>query len=96
MENESHAQWHHSHDESIVSSASFADLRKQALENALEMISAACRYVYHEGTSREELAAVIGNRSYLSGLPADDPRNLRIPSLLPPQSAEKLPGGERV
>ena len=96
VENESHAQWHHSHDESIVSTASFADLRKQALEKALEMIGAAYRYVYHEGITREELAGIIGSRSYLSGLPADDPRNLRIPSLLPPQSAEKLPGGGRV
>ena len=62
-------------------------------ENALELIGAAYRYVYHAGISREELADIIGNRSYLSGLPADDPRNLKIPSLLPPQRPENLPGG---
>ena len=93
VENESHAPWNHSHDESVVSSASVAELRSKALENALELIGAAYRYVYHAGISREELADIIGNRSYLSGLPADDPRNLKIPSLLPPQRPENLPGG---
>ena len=70
-------------------------VEKQALDNALEMIAAAYRYVYRKDIRREELAGIIGSRSYLSGLPADDPRNLRIPSLLPPQSAENLPGGGR-
>ena len=95
VENESPAPWHHSHDDSIVSTASFAELRAEALENALEMIGAAYRYVYHAGISREELAELIGNRSYLSGLPADDPRNLKIPSLLPPAKPANLPGGGR-
>ena len=38
---------------------------------------------YEEGTE-ESLAALIGDRSYLSGLPSDDPRNLTVPSMLPP------------
>ena len=33
---------------------------------------------------RESLAALIGDRSYLSGLPSGDPRNLSVPSMLPP------------
>ena len=95
VENESHAEWHHSHDDSIVSTASFAELRDEAFANALELIGAAWRYVHHAGVTREELAALIGDRSYLSGLPAEDSRNLKIPSLLPPAKPANLPGGGR-
>ena len=35
--------------------------------------------------NREELAKVIGNRSYLSGLDVEDPRNLELSSLRPPK-----------
>ena len=36
-----------------------------------------------------ELAERIGNRSYLSGLPVDDPRNRAVSFLLPPQKEER-------
>ena len=48
-----------------------------------------------KNTGDQELAALIGDRSYLSGLPAEDSRNLKIPSLLPPAKPANLPGGGR-
>ena len=41
-----------------------------------------------EGTE-EALAELIGNRSYLSGLPVDDPRNTAVSFLLPPKKEER-------
>ena len=47
------------------------------------MIRAAYRYIYLSEITEEELRERIGNRSYLSGLDADDPRNWEVRSLLP-------------
>ena len=76
--------WQFGHDASMQSAASFPELRDRALQAAVRMISAAYRYVFLSDMSREELRETIGNRSYLSGFPADDPRNLNLPSMLPP------------
>lgn len=89
VENAAGAEWLHSHDPSLRSSAGFDELRAQAKDMALELISAAYRYVFLSEGTREDLAAVIGNRSYLSGLPADDPRNMKVASLLPPEKATR-------
>ena len=77
-----------------------ADIKRMAAEvgfdacgiaraDALEMIRAAWRYVYGSDLSLEELKERIGNRSYLSGLPVDDPRNTAVSFLLPPQKEER-------
>ena len=49
------------------------------------MISAAWEFARAGSLSGEELKAVLGNRSYLSGLDAEDPRNWLVRSLMPPE-----------
>ena len=93
-ENTGHAEWTHSHDATVKSAADFGQLREEARLAALEMIGAACRFVFppEDGTpavTEEELAQTIGSRSYLSGLPTDDPRNTAVSFLLPPQKEER-------
>ena len=87
VENNAKAEWAHSHEPSEKSTADFSELRAAALRKALEMITAADRYVFRSEISEEELSRVIGNRSYLSGLPVDDPRNTAVSFLLPPQKS---------
>lgn len=95
VENREGREWRHSHDESVSSAASFGEMRAEALDRAVNMISAAYRYIFSSGLSRDELAGIIGNRSYLSGLDAEDPRNLKFSSLLPPQKhSGAAPGGD--
>lgn len=71
--NESHAPWQHPHDAAIRSTASFEELTERACTEALGCIRAARRYADGE-IGREELAAVVGNRSYVSGWDPDDAR----------------------
>ena len=83
-ENEEHRNWSHPFDSTLSSSESFPELQERARQFAVRLITAAYRFLaYSEGTE-ESLAALIGDRSYLSGLPSDDPRNLTVPSMLPP------------
>ncbi len=89
VENAGHAEWVHSHEPSAVYTSDFSELKAAARRNALEMIAASYRYVFRSEISEEELSGRIGCRSYLSGLPVDDPRNAAIPSLLPPQKKER-------
>ena len=91
VENREKREWRHSHDESVSSAASFGEMRAEALTHALKLIGAAYRYVFSTGLSRDEFAGFVGNRSYLSGLDAEDPRNLKFPSLLPPQKVCSTP-----
>ena len=94
VENNEKREWTHSHDPSISSAATFGDLRADAQQLAVQLITAAYRCLFTGETSRKELAEIIGNRSYLSGLDADDPRNRRFPSLLPPRDSDFPGGGE--
>ncbi len=96
VENNSRQAWTHSHVPAESSDATFSELRAKALDDALRMITAAYRCLFLQEITREELAEIIGNRSYLSGLDADDPRNLRFPSLLPPQKSGFPAGGEQL
>ncbi len=89
VENAAGTEWLHSHDPSVRSSAGFDELRAQAQALAVDLITAAYRYVFLSEVTREELEKTIGNRSYLSGLPADDPRNHSVASLLPPRNPSK-------
>ena len=84
-ENRQRAEWTHSHDESLKYTEGFAEMREAARRKAAEMIEASFRYVFLSEISMEELAETIGNRSYLSGLPEDDPRNTAVSFLLPPR-----------
>ena len=89
VENTAGAEWTHSHDASERSAAGFGEMKDKARRDAAEMIEAAYRYIFLSEISREELAGRIGSRSYLSGLPEEDPRNRAVPFLLPPQKEER-------
>ena len=88
-ENSGHRSWVHPFEPELHSSESFPELRSRALAFAVEIIGAAYALLFRGEGTPEAVAALIGNRSYLSGLPCDDPRNLRIPSLLPPGAEAK-------
>ena len=88
-ENCGHAEWAHSHEPSERSSADFSEMKAAARREALGMITAAYRYIFLSEISEEELSSRIGSRSYLSGLPEDDPRNTAVSFLLPPRKAER-------
>ena len=64
--------------------AGFSRSFRVSLRFAVSIITAAYRFLRYEEGTDESLAALIGDRSYLSGLPSDDPRNLTVPSMLPP------------
>ncbi len=83
VENVSHDRWEHSHMKDVFSCKSVSEMEQDALENACEMIGAAYGYIFGQSLTREQLSGIIGNRSYLSGLPVDDPRNMDLPSALP-------------
>ena len=89
VENSSHTEWAHSHEPADKSAADFNEMKAAARRNALEMISAAYRYIFLSEISEEELSRRIGSRSYLSGLPTEDPRNTAVPFLLPPRTDER-------
>ena len=89
VENTAHAEWAHSHDDSLRFSSDFTELKTAARRNALEMITAAYRYVFLSEITEEELSERIGSLSYLSGLPVDDPRNTAVSFLLPPRKPER-------
>ena len=83
-ENEEHRTWRHPFDPTLISRESFPELREKARQFAVRIITAAYRYLQDGQGTEEELASLIGDLSYLSGLPSDDPRNLTVPSMLPP------------
>ena len=87
-ENLEHRTWRHSHDASISCSDSFPELREKAAARARQLILAAWDYL-HGRLPEAELEALIGNQSYLSGLPTDDERNHNVPSLRPSAPAKK-------
>ena len=89
VENTGHAEWTHSHEPSEKSTAAFGEMKDKAHCRAAEMIETAYRYVFLSEVTEEELAERIGSRSYLSGLPEDDPRNLAVPSMMPPSREER-------
>jgi hypothetical protein len=82
-ENTKHRLWHHPYDPSFSSTDSFQELRDRARDQAVQFITAAWRFLFRSEGTEEAFAALVGNNSYLSGLPADDPRNHRVKSLLP-------------
>ena len=88
VENAGHRPWRHSHDASLVFSDSFPELRERARLLAVNLISSSFRYLWQGEGTAEELAALIGDNSYLSGLPAGDPRNFSVRSLLPSDSGQ--------
>ena len=84
-ENTEHRVWKHPFDPSLSFSDSFPELREKARQFAVQLITAAFRLLQYDEGTLESVSALIGNNSYLSGLPADDPRNYRVKSLLPPE-----------
>ena len=83
-ENLEHRTWRHPFDPETLSADSFPEMRSRACRFAVRLIVSAWRHLHNGEGTVEDLAAVIGNRSYLSGLPADDPRNWRVESMRPP------------
>ena len=90
VENRQRQEWVHSHEDSLRSQADFIEMKETARQKAITMIEAAHQYIFSDGLSEQALADLIGSRSYLSGLPTEDPRNLKIPSLLPPEKKGKV------
>ena len=84
-ENTEHRVWRHPFDPEQSFKDSFPDLREKARQFAVQLIEAVYRLLRHSEGSVEDISALIGNNSYLSGLPAEDPRNYRVKSLLPPE-----------
>ena len=83
-ENNGHRTWHNPFSPAQSSSESFPELREKARRFAVGLITAAYRFAYYGEGTEESLSALIGDRSYLSGLPSGDPGNLRVSSMLPP------------
>ncbi len=88
-ENESHAEWHPAYNPEETLTTDFSEMRRSAVEEAVRIITAARAYVDGETDDREALREVIGNKSYLSGLDAEDPRNWSIPSLSPAKTEKE-------
>ena len=86
-ENLNHRTWRHPFDPSQACSESFPELREKARRFAVSLIVAAWRNITRGEGTDESLSALIGDRSYLSGLPWEDPRNFSVPSMLPPGAA---------
>ncbi len=85
IENLSHTPWHQAYAREETSSESFPELYEKARLDALRMIRDAWSYCLEGSLTERELAASLGNRSYLSGLDVEDPRNLLVRSLMPPE-----------
>ncbi len=83
VDNDENKIWLHSHDETIRSEESFADLQKKATDRASGLIESVYRFIYLKEGTEEELAEKIGSDSYLSGLPVGDSRNEKVPSMRP-------------
>ena len=86
-ENREHRTWYHPFDHSMLSSDSFPEMREKARQFAVELITAAWKYLRCGEGTPESLSGLFGDRSYLSGLPSTDPRNLSVASMLPPGGA---------
>ena len=85
VENLAHTPWHQAYARELTSTESFPELYEKARQEAVRMIGDCYQYVMKEKMSPEELRRSLGNRSYLSGLDAEDPRNLLVRSLMPPK-----------
>jgi len=85
VENVGHASWHQAYAREETSVASFPELYEAAKQEAVRMITDCYGFLQSGAMSEAELAQSLGNRSYLSGLDTEDPRNLAVPSLQPPE-----------
>ena len=81
--NLSHCSWHEAYDPRETFTESFPDLYEKAKSEAVRMITDCYAFVRNSVMTEEDLRQSLGNRSYLSGLPVDDPRNYSVPSLRP-------------
>lgn len=88
-ENTEHRTWHHPYNPSLTFQDSFPELRARARDLAVQFITAAWRFLFCSEGTAEDFSTLIGDLSYLSGLPADDPRNHRVRSLLPSGAGKK-------
>ncbi len=82
-ENNARKEWHSAFHPEAVYRTSFGEMRQEATEKAVRIITGARAWMDGETEDREALRKLIGNASYLSGLDAEDPRNWSIPSLSP-------------
>ena len=85
IENNGHGEWHEAYAPDITHRESFGDLYDMAKSEAVRMIAAAWAYAGEGSIDAETLRQAIGNRSYLSGLDTEDPRNRTVRSLMPPE-----------
>ncbi|MBQ9210216.1 MAG: zinc dependent phospholipase C family protein [Clostridia bacterium] len=83
VENLSHQPWHQAYAREMTSTESFPDLFEKAVEMAADLIIDSYAFALQGTMTEAELAQRIGNRSYLSGLDVEDPRNMAVRSLRP-------------
>lgn len=91
VENLAHDVWQAPFNPEQSSTESFPELYEKAKAEAVRMITDCWRFAREGTLSEEELRASLGNRSYLSGLDWDDPRNYSVPSLRPPEPEDGDP-----
>ena len=82
-ENLSHLVWHQPYAREETSAESYPELYEKARAEAVRMISDAWAYARLRSMDPAALAESIGNRSYLSGLDVNDPRNHLVAGLRP-------------
>ncbi len=85
VENLSHQPWHEAYARELTSTESFPELYEKARKEAVRMITDCFAFLRSDGFSEAQLRESLGNRSYLSGLDAEDPRNYAVRSLRPPK-----------
>lgn len=90
VENLSHQLWRFPCDREITFRESYPELYEKARKEAVRLIEGCYAYAREDQPSLEQLSALLGNKSYLSGISWDDPRNLSLPGLRPPKGAEAL------
>ena len=84
VENMTHAPWKNPFAPEETRTESFPELYEEAKREAVRMIGDCYAFARTRSLTEEELRQSLGNRSYFSGLDAEDPRNRAVPSLCPP------------
>ena len=84
VENLSHQPWHEAYARELTSTESFPELYDKAILEAVRMISDCHAFIHSPDFPADRLRESLGNRSYLSGLDVEDPRNYLVRSLRPP------------
>ena len=83
VENLEHREWHYAYEPERISRADFGEMRREASEKAVRMITEARAFMDGQPVTAEHLRKVFGNVSYLSGLDVEDKRNWDVHGMGP-------------